>query len=38
MPLLLAELMAVLLVVLSNAFFSFWWVFVRRGAGSKVTQ
>ena len=38
MPLLLAELTAVVLVVLSNAVFSFWWVFVRHGGGPEVAQ
>lgn len=38
MPLLLAELSAVVLVVLSNAIFSFWWVFVRHGAGPEVAR
>jgi putative flippase GtrA len=38
MPLLLAQLTAVVLVVASNALLSFWWVFFRAGSGAKAAE
>ncbi|NPC55459.1 GtrA family protein [Caenimonas soli] len=38
MPLVMAQLTAATLVVISNAFFSFFWVFLTRGGGANTSE